>query len=101
MHDSLEHFTIADVSAITGIKKDTLRKWEERYDFLKPMRLSNSYRQYSNHQVAFLYILSKKMSGGLSLKKAIDATNDVIYMKDTSALPSHSFFFITLRTIGK
>ncbi|HIX44103.1 MerR family transcriptional regulator [Kurthia populi] len=93
MHDSLEHFTIADVSAITGIKKDTLRKWEERYDFLKPMRLSNSYRRYSNHQVAFLYTLSKKMSGGLSLKKAIDATNKVICMENDSKHSSHSFFF--------
>lgn len=93
MHDFSHHFTIADVSAITGIKKDTLRKWEQRYDFLTPLRLSNSYRQYSQQQVAFLYMLSKKMKEGLSLKKAINATNDMMCIDNASAHPSHSFFF--------
>lgn len=93
MHDFSQHFTIADVSAITGIKKDTLRKWEQRYDFLKPMRLSNSYRQYSQHQVEFLFILSGKIKEGLSLKKAIAATNEVIHTANSSAHQSHYFFF--------
>lgn len=93
MHDFSHYFTIADVSAITGIKKDTLRKWEQRYDFLTPMRLSNSYRQYSQHQVEFLYNLSKRIHQGLSLKKAIAATNEVICTESKSINPSHAFFF--------
>lgn len=71
MNNALASFTIADVAAITGIKKDTLRKWEQRYDFINPLRLSNGYRQYSQQQVQFLCLLNKHLAAGMSLKKAI------------------------------
>ncbi|MGK4151831.1 MerR family transcriptional regulator [Kurthia gibsonii] len=71
MHDFSQHYSISNVEAITGIKKETLRKWEQRYDFLHPKRLDNGYRQYSQQQVEFLCLLQSQLQQGISLKKAI------------------------------
>ena len=37
LHTS-KQYSIAEVSTITGIDKQTLRKWEERYHLVQPLR---------------------------------------------------------------
>lgn len=71
MDDFSQNYSISSVEAITGIKKETLRKWEQRYDFLHPTRLENGYRQYSQQQVEFLCLLQSQLQQGISLKKSI------------------------------
>ena len=44
-------YSVAQVEALTGIKAHTLRIWERRYDFLKPMRTPTNIRFYSDDQL--------------------------------------------------
>jgi DNA-binding transcriptional MerR regulator len=39
---------------MTGISAFTLRNWEKRYDFLRPERRANGFREYSEAQVELL-----------------------------------------------
>jgi MerR family transcriptional regulator, light-induced transcriptional regulator len=38
----------------TGIPAPTLRAWERRYTFLSPGRADNSYRRYSERDIAVI-----------------------------------------------
>lgn len=84
MNDFSQHYSISNVEAITGIKKETLRKWEQRYDFLHPTRLANGYRQYSQQQVEFLCSLQSHLQQGISLKKAIQLATEQAHEKPSS-----------------
>lgn len=56
---------IASVSAETGIPKEVLRKWEQRYGFPTPDRTENGNRLYSPDQVARLKLISQLITGGM------------------------------------
>ena len=38
---------IKDVAEMTGLSEQQIRKWENRYHIVKPERLANGYRVYS------------------------------------------------------
>lgn len=65
---NMKTFTIRDVENLCGIKAHTLRIWEQRYNFLKPMRKDSNRRIYDSEdlksllQVAFLYHQGYKIS---------------------------------------
>ena len=44
-------FTIKDLENLTGIKAHTIRIWEQRYSFLKPMRTETNIRYYNNEEL--------------------------------------------------
>lgn len=48
------HYSILEASQIVGIPKETIRKWEQRYDFLAPIRSANGYRRYTQQDVLLL-----------------------------------------------
>ncbi|MBL0152536.1 MAG: MerR family transcriptional regulator [Chitinophagaceae bacterium] len=64
----MKYFTIRDVENLCGIKAHTLRIWEQRYSFLKPMRKDSNRRIYDSDdlksllQVSFLYHKGYKIS---------------------------------------
>lgn len=65
-------YTIQQVSDVTGLSKQVIRKWEERYELVQPERLENGYRIYSEKDVNTLFrvkILSEK---GYSIKQAVE-----------------------------
>ena len=47
-------FSIKELETISGIKAHTIRIWEQRYDFLKPLRTSTNIRTYSNDELKTL-----------------------------------------------
>lgn len=55
---------IAAVERDTGLSKDTLRVWERRYGFPRPMRDSNGERIYPHDQVDKLRLLKRLMDQG-------------------------------------
>jgi methanogenic corrinoid protein MtbC1 len=61
LHDTL---SIAAVERDTGIAKDTLRVWERRYSFPKPLRDANDDRAYPVDQVEKLRILKRLLDQG-------------------------------------
>jgi DNA-binding transcriptional MerR regulator len=63
-------FTIQQVADITGLSKQVIRKWEERYSVIQPKRLDNGYRIYSQHDVKRILKMKSLSEQGHSLKQA-------------------------------
>jgi methanogenic corrinoid protein MtbC1 len=57
--------SIGAVEHETGLTKDTLRKWEIRYDFPKPARNPNGERYYSKPDLDRLLIVKRLLDGGM------------------------------------
>lgn len=67
----------ANISAVereTGISKDTLRIWERRYGFPRPIRDAHGERLYPLEQVQRLRIVRRLIDGGLRPGKLLRAT---------------------------
>lgn len=52
-------WSIADVERDTGLGKDTLRVWERRYGFPKPVRDEHGERQYDHSQLLRLRLIKR------------------------------------------
>ncbi|RYF43110.1 MAG: cobalamin B12-binding domain-containing protein [Comamonadaceae bacterium] len=55
---------IAAVERDTGLSKDTLRAWERRYGFPKPLRGAQAERSYPPEQVHKLHLLKRLLDAG-------------------------------------
>jgi len=64
------HYYIQQVSDVTGLSKQVIRKWEERYNLVQPERLANGYRIYSEKDVNTLLSVKGLSEQGYSLKQA-------------------------------
>ncbi|MEG0384120.1 MAG: MerR family transcriptional regulator [Solibacillus sp.] len=65
-------YYIQQVSDMTGLSKQVIRKWEERYDVVQPKRLENGYRVYSGVDINFLLNVKTLSEQGHSVKQAIE-----------------------------
>lgn len=65
---------ISAVERDTGLSKDTLRMWERRYDFPKPLRDHNGERAYPAEQVEKLRLIKRLMDRGHRPGKIIGLT---------------------------
>lgn len=63
--------SIATVERDTGLSKDTLRVWERRYGFPKPLRDSNGERVYPADQLEKLRVVRRLMDSGLRPGKVV------------------------------
>ncbi|WP_423800240.1 MerR family transcriptional regulator [Neobacillus sp. SAB-20_R2A] len=63
-------FAIQQVADMTGLSKQVIRKWEERYGVIQPKRLENGYRIYSQQDVKTLLKIKLLSEQGHSLKQA-------------------------------
>jgi methanogenic corrinoid protein MtbC1 len=52
------------VARMTGIPSDTLRMWERRYGFPKPMRSSTKIRAYSRDDLERLQLITRALAAG-------------------------------------
>lgn len=62
---------IAAVERETGLGKDTLRVWERRYGFPKPMRDSAGDRRYSAAQIQQLRLICRLLDAGMRPGKVV------------------------------
>ena len=65
-------YSIQQVSDITGLSKQVIRKWEDRYQIIHPQRLDNGYRMYTEQEVQTLIQLTAFTNSGMTIKQAID-----------------------------
>ncbi|GHH98069.1 MerR family transcriptional regulator [Neobacillus kokaensis] len=63
-------FAIQQVADMTGLSKQVIRKWEERYGIIQPKRLENGYRIYTQQDVKTLLKIKLLSEQGHSLKQA-------------------------------
>ncbi len=68
--DESGFFSIQQVADVTGLSKQVIRKWEERYGVVQPQRLDNGYRIYSQQDVKMLLKVKLLSEQGHSLKQA-------------------------------
>ena len=63
-------YSIQQVADMTGLSKQVIRKWEERYEIIQPKRLENGYRIYSEQDINKLLKMKILSEQGHSLKNA-------------------------------
>lgn len=56
---------------MTGLSEQLIRKWENRYHIVKPERLANGYRVYSQEDATTLLELKKLLKQNVSIKNAV------------------------------
>lgn len=69
--DPEETLSITDVARSTGISRELLRKWEERYGFPEPARSAHGTRRYSVGQMDRLHAVKALVDSGMRPSKAI------------------------------
>lgn len=63
--------TISDLTERTGVPAATLRSWESRYGFPRPIRLPGGHRRYAEPDVAAVLEVLRHRDSGLGLKAAV------------------------------
>jgi hypothetical protein len=64
--------TLKAVSRRTGIPAATLRTWERRYGFLRPVRSANGYRLYGEREVAQVLQVKRLLEQGVRIGAAME-----------------------------
>lgn len=64
------NYNIQQVADVTGLSKQVIRKWEERYRLIVPERMDNGYRIYQDHDIATLLRVKRLSDEGYSIKQA-------------------------------
>ena len=57
-------YRIKSVATITGLSTHVIRKWEERYALIQPIRSKNGYRTFSEEDIQILLFLQTKLQDG-------------------------------------
>ncbi|MFS0576060.1 MerR family transcriptional regulator [Sporosarcina sp. 179-K 3D1 HS] len=65
-------YYIQQVADMTGLSKQVIRKWEERYGLIQPDRLANGYRIYSEKDINILLRVKALSEQGYSIKQAVE-----------------------------
>lgn len=82
---------IADVERDTGIGKDTLRVWERRYDFPRPVRDELGERVYPADQIERLRIIRRLLDKGMRPSKVLPLELPELHqLLDTHNGPTHN-----------
>ncbi|MCA9729465.1 MAG: MerR family transcriptional regulator, partial [Candidatus Eisenbacteria bacterium] len=68
--------SIGAVSRATGIPANTLRTWERRYGFPKPLRTDGGQRSYSAGVVAHLSEIARALEHGLRPRDVLTASRE-------------------------
>lgn len=83
-------YFIQQVSDMTGLSKQVIRKWEERYHLVQPKRLENGYRIYSEVDINTLLSVKTLSEQGHTLKHAIEITKERSQLINAVPNPSQS-----------
>ncbi|HXX30442.1 MAG TPA: MerR family transcriptional regulator [Myxococcaceae bacterium] len=68
---------IRTIARLTGVREATLRAWERRYGFPRPMRAENNYRIYSRDEAEAIRRVAALLREGYSASEAIDQVRSV------------------------
>ena len=77
MRDTTPYYNLKVIVRETGIKPDTLRAWERRYDLLAPARMAGGHRLYSQRDLETIRWLMARQEEGLSIGNAVQLWHDM------------------------
>ncbi|UFN46201.1 MerR family transcriptional regulator [Nocardioides okcheonensis] len=63
-------YTVGRTAQLTGVPRETLRKWEQRYGVVTPVRTEGNYRLYDDESVRRLTVMRDLVDSGWSPKEA-------------------------------
>lgn len=63
-------YTVGRTAQLTGVARETLRKWEQRYGVVSPVRTEGNYRLYDDESVRRLSVMRDLVDSGWSPKEA-------------------------------
>jgi|GEM_PF-476163 DNA-binding transcriptional MerR regulator len=66
------HYNVKAVAKLVGIAPVTLRAWERRYGLPTPLRGTQGYRLYTDHDVRTLLWLKARTAEGMSISRAAE-----------------------------
>lgn len=72
-------YSLTQVEALTGIRANTLRVWERRYNFMLPDRTKTNIRYYSDEQLRKLLNISILIKNGYRISKLSKMSDDDIH----------------------
>lgn len=95
-----KQYSIQQVADLTGLSKQVIRKWEERYAIIRPQRLQNGYRIYGEHELQTLQNILHFSKKGYTTKQAIEIVKSKTDLPYTSSInASASFATQTLQNL--
>lgn len=65
-------YTIKQAASLTGIRPDTLRKWDQRYQFGTASRTQSGYRIYDDSSIATLRAVRRLVDQGWAAGRAVE-----------------------------
>jgi len=95
-------FNISAVERETGLSKDTLRAWERRYSFPRPVRDANGDRAYTTEQLIKLRLIKRLMDQGYRPGKIIGLGDDdlaSLVTEPTDAAPPRQDIAVYIRLV--
>lgn len=93
-------YSIQQIADLTGLSKQLIRKWEDRYQIIQPKRLANGYRVYTNSELQILIAIAELTNSGLTVSQAIEHyTKEQTATKQDETLSIHQAL-IRAGTIG-
>lgn len=63
-------YTVGRTAQLTGVPRETLRKWEQRYGVVEPMRTKGNYRLYDDEAVRRLSVMRDLVDAGWAPREA-------------------------------
>jgi DICT domain-containing protein/predicted DNA-binding transcriptional regulator AlpA len=89
--------TIGDLAERTGLAPATLRVWESRHGFPRPVRLESGHRRYDERDVDLVRQVLRRRDGGSRLEVAIAAV--VLAQASVSDPPQAPSIYATMRRL--
>lgn len=72
-------YSMSQIETLTGVKSATLRVWERRYSFLKPMRTETNIRYYSDAEIRKILNISILINNGYRVSKIDKMSEDEVH----------------------
>ncbi|MEM7705180.1 MAG: MerR family transcriptional regulator [Pseudomonadota bacterium] len=79
-------FSIGAVARLTGLTTHSLRKWEDRYQVVTPLRSDGGDRRYTSVQVARLTLLKELVDAGHSISELAGLTTERLKARSLATL---------------
>ncbi len=74
----MSKFTLSDLESLTGIKSDTIRMWERRYNILNPNRTTTNRRWYDDDDLKKLLNIAVLYHKGIKISRIAAMTDSEI-----------------------
>ncbi|MFZ5823723.1 MAG: MerR family transcriptional regulator [Bacillota bacterium] len=85
-------YTVKEVAQLVGIPTATLRKWEQRYQVVSPIRMPNGYRLFTPRDLQVVRWVYARVQEGTPISLAVEAAHERLRTgwSETTEMPTDS-----------